>query len=217
MDYGGCSRFWYSGCEGNENRFETNEECHSTCVQPSGKDVCKLQKHHGPCTAYLQKYYYDSDRNICSPFIYGGCLGNENRFETLKECQQQCVVDESLRKWWHLSEKSQSTLNCNKTSLKCFLLILDLASCEQPLEEGPCSGNFERWYFDKESDACRPFRYGGCKGTKNNFASEQACLYQCKNPTVQKGKLPFFHSFRIQNNPSIVKALQRNIVVVFPK
>lgn len=59
------------------------------------------------------------------------------------------------------------------------------------MEEGPCSGNFERWYFDNEADTCKPFRYGGCKGTKNNFVSEAACKYQCKNPSVQKGK--FYH------------------------
>lgn len=68
------------------------------------------------------------------------------------------------------------------------LHIFCKAICEQPLEEGPCSGNYERWYFDKEADTCKPFRYGGCKGTKNNFATEQACKYQCKNPSIQKGK-----------------------------
>lgn len=36
-DYGGCSRFWYGGCKGNENRFKTQEECKEVCVQPKGK------------------------------------------------------------------------------------------------------------------------------------------------------------------------------------
>lgn len=71
---------------------------------------------------------------------------------------------------------------------KCKTTFIEiLAICEQPVEEGPCNGNYERWYFDNEQDVCRPFRYGGCKGTKNNFATEQACQYQCKNPSVQRG------------------------------
>lgn len=63
------------------------------------------------------------------------------------------------------------------------------APCDQPLEEGPCNGNYERWYFDKDQDVCRPFRYGGCKGNKNNYPTEQACSYQCKTPGVRKGIL----------------------------
>lgn len=37
VEYGGCSRFWYGGCEGNANRFKTQEECANMCVNPSGR------------------------------------------------------------------------------------------------------------------------------------------------------------------------------------
>lgn len=36
-DYGGCSRFWYGDCEGNDNRFNSKEECSDVCVEPTGK------------------------------------------------------------------------------------------------------------------------------------------------------------------------------------
>lgn len=42
-DYGGCSRFWYGGCDGNENRFKTQEECKEICVQPKGKGGYSLK------------------------------------------------------------------------------------------------------------------------------------------------------------------------------
>lgn len=39
IEYGGCSRFWYGGCEGNGNRFSSQEECQDVCVHPSPKGV----------------------------------------------------------------------------------------------------------------------------------------------------------------------------------
>lgn len=71
--------------------------------------------------------------------------------------------------------------------LRMFFEIAIVAICEHPVEKGPCNGNFTRWYFNKSEDTCKPFRYGGCKGTKNNFDTEQTCRYQCKNPTDPKG------------------------------
>ncbi|XP_038104409.1 papilin isoform X3 [Culex quinquefasciatus] len=156
VEYGGCGRFWYGGCGGNKNRFDSADECKDVCEAPEGKDKCQLPKITGPCTGYYPMWYYDTDRNTCSQFTYGGCLGNANRFETLDECKSSCVVDDSI------------------------------PPCDQPKESGPCNGTFERWYFDKERDTCEPFHYGGCKGNKNNYPTESSCNYHCKKPGVHK-------------------------------
>lgn len=47
-------------------------------------------------------WHYDSDRNVCSQFVYGGCLGNANRFEKIEDCQSQCVVDDKGCKYLFL-------------------------------------------------------------------------------------------------------------------
>lgn len=39
MEYGGCSRFWYGGCDGNANRFRSMEECKAICVEPQDKGI----------------------------------------------------------------------------------------------------------------------------------------------------------------------------------
>ncbi|KAH8413130.1 hypothetical protein KR009_008194, partial [Drosophila setifemur] len=43
------------------------------------------------CVAYIPSYSYDSYRNRCVKFIYGGCKGNDNRFLTQKDCEVQCL------------------------------------------------------------------------------------------------------------------------------
>ncbi|XP_035896391.1 papilin isoform X2 [Anopheles stephensi] len=158
VQYGGCGRFWYGGCEGNNNRFDSADECKNVCESPTGKDVCHLPKITGPCSGEYNMWYYDAERNMCGQFTYGGCLGNANRFEKLEDCKATCSVDDSK------------------------------PPCEQPMEPGPCNGTFERWYYDKDSDACHPFYYGGCKGNKNNYPTEASCGYHCKKPGVHKQK-----------------------------
>ncbi|NXO61557.1 COSA1 protein, partial [Phainopepla nitens] len=45
----------------------------------------------GDCWSYVVKWYYDKSGNSCGQFWYGGCNGNNNRFETEKECRETCV------------------------------------------------------------------------------------------------------------------------------
>ncbi|KAM6071159.1 collagen alpha-3(VI) chain isoform 2-T2 [Chlamydotis macqueenii] len=103
-----CSRGWYGGCGGNANRFEAEAECLSKCFKPSAAekamqppplekrlysvtDICRLQKEEGTCRNFVLKWYYDPKTKSCARFWYGGCGGNENRFDTQKECEKVCV------------------------------------------------------------------------------------------------------------------------------
>ncbi|RVE42540.1 hypothetical protein evm_012820 [Chilo suppressalis] len=47
------------------------------------------------------------------------------------------------------------------------------------IEVGPCRGQFERWAFVAMKGMCVPFAYGGCRGNRNNFLSQQNCLDTC--------------------------------------
>lgn len=95
VNYGGCTPFWYGGCEGNGNRFPSQELCERACVKPEGPGRCMLPKIKGPCNSTIEAFYYNSMSKRCEMFHYGGCLGNTNRFETMEQCEQHCIYQET--------------------------------------------------------------------------------------------------------------------------
>ncbi|XP_068607876.1 kunitz-type protease inhibitor 1a [Brachionichthys hirsutus] len=44
----------------------------------------------GTCREHLSRWYYDPIKQDCSRFNYGGCQGNENRFDTQDSCMKFC-------------------------------------------------------------------------------------------------------------------------------
>ena len=42
----------------------------------------------GPCRGFLQQWTYSG--GSCVSFVYGGCRGSANRFETQSQCQAAC-------------------------------------------------------------------------------------------------------------------------------
>jgi len=54
-------------------------------------DHCVLPADSGPCEAAIDRWYFDARTGICRPFIYGGCEGNLNNFETLEQCSAECA------------------------------------------------------------------------------------------------------------------------------
>ncbi|XP_043974238.1 collagen, type XXVIII, alpha 1b [Gambusia affinis] len=52
---------------------------------------CSQNLDPGPCRDYVVKWYYDATSNSCAQFWFGGCQGNQNRFDTEKKCRETCV------------------------------------------------------------------------------------------------------------------------------
>lgn len=58
--------------------------------RPGKKDFCQLSPEGGRCRAYLLRWYYESSSGECKSFTYGGCRGNNNRFDTKAICERVC-------------------------------------------------------------------------------------------------------------------------------
>ncbi|XP_016982785.1 male accessory gland serine protease inhibitor-like [Drosophila rhopaloa] len=43
------------------------------------------------CDAYIPSWSYDSGNNECIEFIFGGCGGNANRFDSKEICEKKCL------------------------------------------------------------------------------------------------------------------------------
>ncbi|XP_070935315.1 eppin isoform X1 [Macaca nemestrina] len=71
-----------------------NKKC---CVFSCGKkcldlkqDVCEMPNETGPCLAFFIRWWYDKKNNTCSTFVYGGCQGNNNNFQSEANCLNTC-------------------------------------------------------------------------------------------------------------------------------
>nr|AAH79801.1 Aplp2 A protein [Xenopus laevis] len=67
--------------------------------QLSGKDiitdvksVCSQEAITGPCRAMMPRWYFNLGQKKCFRFIYGGCGGNRNNFESEDYCMAVCKV-----------------------------------------------------------------------------------------------------------------------------
>nr|XP_035969158.1 tissue factor pathway inhibitor 2 isoform X1 [Halichoerus grypus] len=175
-----CRMFFYGGCQGNANNFETLEDCNEACWRIESKwprssseplhgslhrraakvpKICRLEVSEGQCGAHTGAYFFNLSSMTCEKFISGGCHSNKNRFPDEDTCMGFCAP-----------KKIPSY-------------------CHSPKDGGLCSANVTRYYFNPRHKACETFTYTGCGGNDNNFVNMEDCTYACiKAVRKQKDK-----------------------------
>lgn len=129
------------------------------CVPP----LCSLPAFKGSCRASFSRFFFNPSTNNCEAFLYGGCGGNGNNFESQEVCESVC-------KGKALGENVQPPLEeINWSNAFCLLAP----------EVGPCKAYFVRYYYDQKTGNCENFVYGGCGGNGNNFQDSETCLKTC--------------------------------------
>ena len=53
-------------------------------------DICELPSEVGPCRGQYPRWFFNTTSRECELFLYGGCQGNQNQFETIHECIDHC-------------------------------------------------------------------------------------------------------------------------------
>lgn len=56
----------------------------------SATEICSLEIEKGACRGSFARFAYSQQKSTCIPFVYSGCRGNRNNFETKGECLLNC-------------------------------------------------------------------------------------------------------------------------------
>lgn len=54
------------------------------------KPVCYQPTIVGECRGAFRRWTFDQRTKSCEEFVYGGCNGNDNRFNSPDECEETC-------------------------------------------------------------------------------------------------------------------------------
>ena len=84
-----CEPFYYGGCDGNRNNFESLRACEAVCKVR--KTLCRQEKKVGTCTVFQPRIWYNGPIHRCESFRYSGCQKNANNFESVEECKRMCM------------------------------------------------------------------------------------------------------------------------------
>ncbi|NWS42543.1 TFPI1 inhibitor, partial [Probosciger aterrimus] len=155
-------------------------------------DFCFHEKDPGICRGYLSRYFYNKETKLCEVFKYGGCLGNQNNFKNLEECQTTCQGN-CFCVLYDLNEILKSTyiknLSINLKLLESHTPVSSKTEykpppipslCMTPMDRGLCRAKELRFFYNFSTGRCHTFSYSGCGGNENNFTSRKSCLRICK-------------------------------------
>ncbi|XP_052695986.1 BPTI/Kunitz domain-containing protein-like [Crassostrea angulata] len=91
-----CELFRYGGCQGNRNNFPSLQAYQQRCggdggIFPPGSPCSLPHAQSGNCQAFFPSWTYNPVTQRCQEFVYGGCGGNWNRFNSLMDCRRISV------------------------------------------------------------------------------------------------------------------------------
>ncbi|XP_021518962.1 tissue factor pathway inhibitor 2 [Meriones unguiculatus] len=190
----------------------------SVSAQGNKLEICLLPLEAGPCQDLIPRFHYDRSSQKCLEFGYGGCKGNANNFRSQELCERTCGNIQKVPPVCRLElstypcDKPNVQYFFNMSTITCEILKPGLCSmtknvfpdeatckafcepnkipsyCSSPKDEGLCSANVTRYYFNTRNKACESFIYTGCGGNENNFYYLEDCERACRKASKKSKK-----------------------------
>lgn len=204
-----CETFYYGGCLGNGNKFDTITECNMKCRDPV-LGVCALPEPRQTCRAGFRGYRFNALKQRCESYIY--CTKNANHFATLEDCEQQCgrfaqdpcfmpkhaggncTGETRMQNYWFNSETRACELfdyeGCGGNGNN-FIEESDCwrtcgkhleSNCTYPIKSGYTCPNGRKevvFGYNTRTKRCERFTHSGCGGYPNKFRSASECWKTC--------------------------------------
>lgn len=98
-----------------------------------GGAACGLPFDSGPCEAAFPVWAFVPALGACFPHTYGGCEGNDNRFDTREACESACPITgacPSNRIERDICLQCGLGGGCAETGTACALICSDSSQCE---------------------------------------------------------------------------------------
>uniref|UniRef100_L7LR68 Putative tetralaris n=1 Tax=Rhipicephalus pulchellus TaxID=72859 RepID=L7LR68_RHIPC len=209
-----CKKFYYGGCGGNRNRFDSKDVCKVTCHPHKGRpSFCDKRPETGPCRARIPAIYFDALTSTCKSFTYGGCGGNKNRFTTEETCLKTCRPPISPCKLprdpgpcqyrvssWYFERSTKICKhfvyggcggNENRFTseklcqTKCLPAKHQELVCSRELHTRSCIKGTQ-WYFNSSLGLCEKLPLRKCATSANKFETCIQCIERCTGLAPQK-------------------------------
>ncbi|VDK79095.1 unnamed protein product [Litomosoides sigmodontis] len=168
----------------------------TTVCCPAIGDPCRMPVSTGNGNAVLNRWYYNTQSQICANFVYSGQGGNSNNFRTREDCIKTCPEFRNpcssgrphiglsgqithcgatgplicpTTYWCHIGASLENSVCCPTAGIPC----------EQELDTGNGNEVLVRFYYDPTTRTCQQFQYSGLGGNENNFLTLRDCEARC--------------------------------------
>ncbi|CAI4231917.1 unnamed protein product [Auanema sp. JU1783] len=190
---------------------------HGVCC-PSSQTLCTEPLRIGDCKQSVRQFWYNAETRTCEAFQYTGCQGNNNRFNTLNECQSFCkninaepkclqgkaYVDFS-GKYMQCGESlggngCPANYECHFDGLVHGCCPSKAYTCSLQMNKGiACgSGSSYRYYYNNQLKECQSYLFLGCDGNSNNFPTVEKCQSYCEIAVCPNGGSPLRTNSKIR-------------------